>query len=59
MPLAEVLRRGLEHMSRIYPPRQLAENDWQLPPAMSLGEFRIPHEEWREAANPTPESSKS
>lgn len=59
MPLAEVLRRGLEHMRRIYPQRQLEENGWRLPAAKSLGEFRAPLAQWREAANPPPVSSKS
>lgn len=49
--LAEVIRRGLEHMLRIYPPRP-AGDEWQPPPPRSLGEFRAPVEEWRDLANP-------
>lgn len=54
--LAEVVRRGLEHMLRIYPPTSASE-DWQLPEPRHLGRFRAPEDEWRELANeeqPTP-----
>lgn len=48
--LAEVLRRGLEHMQRIYPPRP-ADRPWQPPEPAGLGRFRAAEEEWRELAN--------
>lgn len=48
--LAEVLRRGLEHMERIYPPRPVG-GEWQPPPPTSLGPFQAPAENWRELAN--------
>jgi len=48
--LAEVLRRGLEHMQRIYPPRS-DNRPWQPPKPAALGPFRAPEEHWRELAN--------
>ena len=48
--LAEVLRRGLEHMERIYPPRPNSP-DWQPPAPKHLGQFQAPVEQWRELAN--------
>lgn len=49
--LAEVMRRGLEHMIRIYPPRDATTSGWQLPEPRHLGRFRVPEERWRELAN--------
>jgi hypothetical protein len=49
--LAEVVRRGLEHMLRIYPPRDIRER-WQLPAPRHLGRFQAPVARWRELANP-------
>lgn len=48
--LAEVVRRGLEHMLRIYPPAPASEN-WRLPEPRHLGRFRAPEDEWRARAN--------
>jgi len=48
--LAEVLRRGLEHMQRIYPPRA-TDQPWQPPEPAGLGRFRIDEDHWRELAN--------
>jgi hypothetical protein len=48
--LAEVVRRGLEHMLRIYPPRAATANRWQPPPPRHLGGFAAPVEQWRELA---------
>ena len=48
--LAEVLRRGLEHMERIYPPRP-TRSDWQPPAPKHLGQFQATVEQWRELAN--------
>ncbi len=48
--LAEVLRRGLEHMQRIYPPRS-SNRPWQPPAPDALGEFQAPEERWRELGN--------
>lgn len=49
--LAEVVRRGLEHMIRIYPPRDAAAEGWRLPEPHRLGRFLAPEERWRELAN--------
>jgi hypothetical protein len=49
--LAEVVRRGLEHMIRIYPPREQAAGGWRLPEPRSLGRFHAPEDRWRELAN--------
>ncbi len=52
MTLAEVVRRGLEHMVRIYPARDSAsESDWHPPTPRGLGPFRAPEETWRDLAN--------
>jgi len=48
--LAEVLRRGLEHMQRIYRPRS-NDHRWQPPESAALGRFRAPEQRWRELAN--------
>lgn len=49
--LAEVVRRGLEHMLRIYPPRDEVSGGWRPPPPRRLGQFRAPEDQWRELAN--------
>lgn len=49
--LAEVVRRGLEHMLQIYPPRDDTRRRWRLPAPRHLGRFRAPEEQWRELAN--------
>lgn len=48
--LAEVVRRGLEHMLRLHP---LVDEPagWTLPEPRDLGSFRAPVEDWRELAN--------
>lgn len=48
--LAEVLRRGLEHMQRLYPPRR-SDRPWQPPAPDALGEFQAAAQQWRELAN--------
>lgn len=48
--LAEVLRRGLEQMQRMYPPRA-AIDGWRLPEPAHLGFFNEPCDRWRELAN--------
>ncbi|HEX9641773.1 MAG TPA: antitoxin [Candidatus Krumholzibacteria bacterium] len=56
--LAELVRRGLEHMLRLYPIDEKPPDGWALPPALSLGDFITPPEDWRELANlplPPPE----
>ena len=49
--LAEVVRRGLEHMVRLYRADEAPAPDWRLPEPQDLGEFLVPFEDWREAAN--------
>lgn len=49
--LAEVVRRGLEHMVRIYPRRDAVADSWQPPTPRRLGPFRAPEGAWRELAN--------
>jgi hypothetical protein len=51
MTLAEVVRRGLEHMVRIYPRRNTASNTWHPPTPHRLGPFRVSEDDWRELAN--------
>ena len=51
MTLAEVVRRGLEHMVRIYPGHGATSDDWQPPEPRRLGPFRVAEDEWRELAN--------
>lgn len=49
--LAELVRRGLEHMLRMYPPSDKKQTAWSLPEARNLGSFRAPAADWRELAN--------
>lgn len=49
--LAELVRRGLEHMVHLFPADPLERVDWKLPAAIGLGELRAPVEDWRELAN--------
>lgn len=49
--LAEVVRRGLEHMVRSYPRGRGTPGTWKPPPARPLGRFLAPPERWRELAN--------
>jgi hypothetical protein len=49
--LAELLRRGLEHMLRVYRADETPDPEWHLPDALPLGEFLVPVEDWREHAN--------
>jgi hypothetical protein len=51
MTLAEVVRRGLEYMVRIYPTRNMASDTWHPPTPRRLGPFRVSEDEWRELAN--------
>jgi hypothetical protein len=51
LTLAEVVRRGLEYMVRIYPPRETAGTEWQPPPPRRLGAFLAPEDQWRTLAN--------
>ena len=47
---AEVVRRGVEYVTRVYPSLDRAPDapDWSLPPAKALGGFVAPERDWRE-----------
>jgi hypothetical protein len=49
--LAEVVRRGLEYMIRIYPPRDVPASTWQPPQPRHLGRFLAPEDQWRDLAS--------
>lgn len=51
MTLAEVVRRGLEYMVRMYPRLEAAVDPWQPPTPSRLGPFRASEAAWRERAN--------
>jgi hypothetical protein len=51
MSLAEVVRRGLEHMVRLYRADEPPVPGWSLPEPLELGEFLAPVEDWRELAS--------
>lgn len=48
---AEVVRRGVEYITRIYPPLETGDKNWQLPKASRLGAFNAPPKDWRTLAN--------
>lgn len=49
--LAEVMRRGVEYIVRIYPPIEPQQGPWQPPQPRALGPFKAPAEDWRVLAN--------
>jgi hypothetical protein len=49
--LAELVRRGLEHMLRVYRADATPDPEWRVPEPLSLGEFLAPVEAWRELAS--------
>ncbi|MDX1996085.1 MAG: antitoxin [Thermoanaerobaculia bacterium] len=52
MSFAEVIRRGLEMIVRLYPPGRGSEvADWEPPEPLALGAFRASSDQWRELAN--------
>jgi hypothetical protein len=51
MSLAELVRRGLEHMVRVYGAAEEPAREWRLPDPMSLGDFLAPADDWRELAS--------
>lgn len=51
MSLAELVRRGLEHMVRVYRADEPPDAGWRLPDPLPLGEFLAPVEDWRELAS--------
>ena len=50
MSLAEVMRRGIEYMARVYPPIQPSQA-WSPPNPRHLGSFLASPDDWRELAN--------
>jgi hypothetical protein len=51
MSLAELVRRGLEHMIRVYRAGDDAGLEWRLPDPVALGDFLAPLSDWRELAS--------
>lgn len=53
LSLAEVIRRGVEYITRVYPPLDTKASAavWELPPAQPLGRLLAPERDWRELAN--------
>jgi hypothetical protein len=52
MSLAELVRRGLEHMLRLYRAGDGgASAEWRLPDPIPLGDFLAPVGDWRELAS--------
>lgn len=49
--ITEVLRRGAEHIVRVYPADGRGDVAWSLPEASDLGTFLAPVDEWRELAS--------
>jgi hypothetical protein len=48
---AEVVRRGVEYVTRIYPPLEVDATTWRPTRSHRLGAFRAPPEDWRALAN--------
>jgi len=49
--LAEVMRRGLEYIVKVYPPIRPHQREWTPPPPQSLGRFKASESDWRSLAN--------
>jgi len=52
--IAEILRRGAEHVVRCYPADKEDQRSWAPPAPRSLGAFLAPVERWRELASDPP-----
>ena len=50
MSLAEVVRRGVEYITRAYPPVGSGRS-WTPPPGSNLGSFKASPEDWRLLVN--------
>ncbi|HXV60822.1 MAG TPA: antitoxin [Vicinamibacteria bacterium] len=46
--LAELVRRGLEHIIELYPLDEKSVDQWELPSPRALGEFLSHPDDWRE-----------
>ena len=49
--LAEVIRRGVEYITKTYPPLDEPRSEWQPPQPRKLGSFKASVRDWRELAN--------
>ena len=49
--LAEVMRRGVEYIVRVYPPVPPEQTAWSPPDPRPLGAFHAPEADWRRLAN--------
>jgi hypothetical protein len=47
---AEVVRRGLEYITRVYPPARDRSDPWVPPAPCHMGDFLAEVEDWRELA---------
>lgn len=54
LSLAEVVRRGVEYITRVYPPARIPPDEWRPPEPRALGAFRAPVRDWRLLANEPP-----
>ena len=43
---AEIVRRGLEYMTRVNPPDRKLSNEWSLPEPVEMGLLLPPESEW-------------
>ena len=48
---AEVVRRGLEHITAVNPPRRKPGRKWRLPAPRRLGAFLAPEPQWTALAH--------
>lgn len=46
---AEVVRRGLEKVTELYPPDRATTRTWELPIAKDMGQPQLPEAQWFEA----------
>ncbi len=56
MSFAEVVRRGIEYITRIYPPVGEEAQEWTQPTPKRMGRFLAPVEDWRLLANEQPDT---
>jgi hypothetical protein len=43
---AEIVRRGLEYMTRVNPPRRESAKRWRLPEPVPMGQPLVPEADW-------------
>lgn len=48
---AEVVRRGLEHITQTNPPGRKPASQWKLPAPRHLGPFLAPEDQWTELSH--------